>query len=123
MIDDSSYKSEPTQLLKYLNKCVETIVDGGVVDSIYIDFAKAFDSVPHRRLMAKLQSYGMKDKVLNWISAAFLSQRTQVVKVNGEESGVGQVQSGIPSSSVLGPILFVIYINDILEITKSDGLL
>ena len=70
----------------------------------------------------RLHIYGMEDKVLNWISA-FLSQCTQVVKVNGEESSVGQVLSGIPQGSVLGPILFVIYINDILEITKSDGLL
>ena len=99
-----SGRSTTTQLLKYLNKCVETIVDGGVVDSIYMDSAKTFDSVPHRRLIAKLQSYDMKDKVLNWISA-FLSQRTQVVKVNGEESGVGQVISGILQGSVLAPIL------------------
>ena len=117
-----SGRSTTTQLLNYLDKCVETIVDGGVVDSIYMDFAKAFDSVPHRRLIAKLQSYGIEGKVLNFISA-FLSKRTQVVKVNGEESAVGHVLSGIPQGSVLGPILFVIYINDILESTKSDGLL
>ena len=68
-----------------------------------MDFVNTFDSVPHRRLIAKIQSYGMKDKVLSWISA-FLSQRTQVVKVYGEESGSGQVLSGIPQGSVLGPI-------------------
>ena len=89
---------------------------------IWISPKHSVGSVPHRRLIAKLQSYGMKDKFLNWISA-FLSQRTQVVKANVEESGVGQVQSGIPQGSVLRPIWFVIYINDILEITKSDGLL
>ena len=59
----TSGRSTTTQLLNYLDKCVETIVDGGVVDSIYMDFAKAFDSVPHRRLIAKLQSYGIKGKV------------------------------------------------------------
>ena len=67
-----------TQLLNNLDKCVETIVDGGVVDS-NMDFAKAFDCVPHRRLIAKLQSHGIEGKVLNFISA-FLSKRTQVVK-------------------------------------------
>ena len=117
-----SGRSTTTQLLNNLDKCVETIVDGGVVDSIYMDFTKAFDSVPHRRLIAKLQSYGIEGKVLNFISA-FLSKRTQVVKVNGEDSALGHVLSGIPQGSVLGPILFVIYINDILESTKSDGLL
>ena len=58
-----------------------------------MDFAKAFDSVPHRRLIAKLQSYGIKGKVLN-LRSAFLSQRTQIVRVNGEESAVGHVLSG-----------------------------
>ena len=85
-----SGSSTTTQLLNSLDKCVETIVDGGVVDSIYMDFAKAFDSVPHRRLIVKLQSYGIEGKVLNFISA-FLSKRTQVVKVNGEESAIGHV--------------------------------
>ena len=117
-----SGRSTTTQLLKYLDKCVETIVDGGVVDSIYMDFAKAFDTVPHRRLMVKLRSYGIKGKILNWISS-FISKRTQVVVVNGKESTLGHVLSGIPQGSVLGPILFLIYINDILERIHSDGLL
>ena len=100
----------------------ETIVSGGVIDSVYMDFAKAFDTVPHKRLMAKLRTYGIRGNILNWISA-FLSQRTQVVVVNGEKSTLGYILSGIPQGSVLGPILFVIYIDDILEKVCSDGLL
>lgn len=117
-----SGRSTTTQLLTYLDKCLEWIVDGEVVDSIYLDFAKAFDTVPHRRLLEKLRSYGIRDELLNWISA-FLCDRTQVVVVNGEESILGHVLSGIPQGSVLGPILFVIYINDILENINADGLL
>ena len=117
-----SGRSTTTQLLSFLDKCLETTVTGGVVDSIYLDFAKAFDTVPHSRLLAKLRSYGIREQLLQWISV-FLHDRTQVVVVNGEESFLGHVLSGIPQGSVLGPILFVIYINDILENINADGLL
>ena len=117
-----SGRSTTTQLLKYLDKCVEIIATGGVVDTIYLDFSKAFDCVPHRRLIGKLESYGVTGKILEWIKE-FLNGRTQVVKVNGAESQSAPVVSGIPQSSVLGPILFIIYINDLLENIESEGLL
>ena len=60
-------KSTTLQLLVYLEKCIETIANGGVVDSIYMDFAKAFDKVPHRRLIGKLKSYGIKGEICKWI--------------------------------------------------------
>ena len=113
-----SGRSTATQLLSYLDTCIETIVAGGVVDTVYLDFAKAY-TVPPRRLIGKLASYGIDGNIRNWIKA-FLSGRTQVVKVNGVESESGQVLSGIPQGSVLGPILFVIYINDLPEAVKSD---
>ena len=117
-----SGRSTTLQLLKVMDIWTKVIDNGGCVDTVYMDFMKAFDKVPHRRLMEKLRAYGFSIQIRRWIED-FLNGRSQKVIVNGVESSEHAVTSGIPQGSVLGPILFVIYINDLPQCVDGTAYL
>ena len=95
--------------------------DGSPVDVVYFDFQKAFDKVPHQRLLLKLKVHGIGNDVINWIEE-WLTHRRHRVIVDGEISNWKLVLSGVPQGSVLGPILFLIYINDLEDNISSKVL-
>ena len=111
-------KSVTTNLLEALNIWTEALFHNLPVDVLYLDYSKAFDTVPHQRLLKQVESFGVTDLALQWIEG-FLSNRRQKVRVNNEVSDWSPVISGIPQGSILGPILFTLFVFDIPDAIQS----
>ena len=116
------HRSTTTNLLCFSNVLFREVERRNQVDSVYVDFSKAFDTVPHLYAVEKLRHMGFPDWITDWLSS-YLTNRKAFVLVNSSRSTTFDVPSGVPQGSVLGPLIFVLYINDLCNRLSSGRLL